>query len=211
MPTPESRFPERRKIILAGGLALIILAAMGTAAYLIHSSREVSITNSSIAAPLITLAPTTGGRLDDLYVEPGDMVAADAPVALVGTEVVKAKAAGLVVSTTDTIGAEIAPGSPVVTMIDPSALRVVGAIDENKGLAAITVGDPVTFTVDAFGGKRFSGVVDEIAPTANASGVVFNISDTRQTQEFDVKARFDVNAYPELKNGMSARMYVYTR
>ena len=131
--------------------------------------------------------------------------------ALVGTEVVKSKIAGLIVSTSDTLGAPVAPGTNVVTMIDPSQLRVVGQIDENKGLAQIQVGDPVTFTVDAFGGKTFSAVVDEVAPTANASGIVFNISSQRQTQQFDVKARFDVNAYPLLKNGMSARMNVYTK
>ena len=211
MPAHQQHLPSRRQLLIAGGVALIILGAAGVAAYLIYSSREVSITNASIKAPLITLASVGGGRLNELYVQAGDTITAGAPVALVGTEVVKAKSAGLVVSTEDTIGADIAPGAPVVTMIDPSALRVVGAIDENKGLAQIAVGDPVTFTVDAFGGKQFTGVVDEIAPTANASGVVFNISDTRQTQAFDIKARFDESAYPQLKNGMSARMYVYTK
>ena len=54
-----------------------------------------------------------------------------------------------------------------------------------------------------------AGVIDEIAPTANASGIVFNISGQRETQQFDIKARFDATKYPELKNGMSARMWVY--
>lgn len=209
MPASSAAPGTRRRLFIALGSALVILAGMLTAAYLIYSSREIAITNASVSAPLIALAPTVGGRLDALYVEAGDTVAADAPVALVGTEVVKAKTAGLIVSVTDTVGADIAPGAPVVTMIDPTALRVVGAIDENKGLARIQLGDPVVFTVDAFGSKQFEGIVDEIAPTANASGVVFNISDTRQTQAFDVKARFDESAYPELRNGMSARMYVY--
>jgi hypothetical protein len=64
--------------------------------------------------------------------------------------------------------------------------------------------------VDAFGSQQFSGVIDEVAPTSNASGVVFNISSARETQQFDVKARFDATKYPQLKNGMSARMWVYT-
>ena len=71
------------------------------------------------------------------------------------------------------------------------------------------IGDPVTFTVDAFGGKEYIATVDEMSPTSNQSEVVFNISDTREVKQFDIKARFDVNAYPELKNGMSARMWIY--
>jgi multidrug efflux pump subunit AcrA (membrane-fusion protein) len=87
----------------------------------------------------------------------------------------------------------------------------VGEIDENKGLDLIKVGDPVTFTVDAFGGQKFSAVVDEISPTSNQSGIVFNISNSRETQQFDIKARFDTTTYTQLKNGMSARMWIYLK
>jgi len=37
---------------------------------------------------------------------------------------------------------------------------------------------------------------------------VFSISDKRESREFEVKALFDSQAYPELKNGMSARMWI---
>ena len=43
------------------------------------------------------------------------------------------------------------------------------------------------------------------------SGVVFTISDKRETKQFLIKVRFDAAAYPELKNGMSARMWVYVQ
>lgn len=212
-PSARAPFPAavRRRLFLFGGAAVVILVAALVGTYLLYSSREVAITASSISAPLIDLSPTSAGRLNAVYVNEGDLVNADAPVALVGTEVVKAKVAGLIVQVNDTVGAQATPGQPVVEMIDPSALRVVGKLDENKGLSQIRVGDPVAFTVDAFGGRKFSGVVDEIAPTSNESGIVFNISNTRQTQQFLVKARFDAAAYPQLKNGMSARMYVYSR
>ena len=202
--------PElRRRLIRYGSTALVILAAASVYAYVLSSNREVAIASSTISAPLIDLSPSTGGRLNAVYVNPGDRVAAYSPVALVGTEVIRTKVAGLIVQINNTIGAQITPGQSVAEMIDPLQLRVVGKIDENKGLAQIRVGDPVRFTVDAFSGKTFDGVVDEVAPTSNQSGIVFNISGQRETQQFDVKARFDTNAYPELKNGMSARMYVY--
>ncbi len=203
--------PElRRRLMIFGGAGLLILVAAGIVSYIISSSREVAIDTASISAPIIDLSPTTSGRLNAIYVNEGDRLPANTPVALVGTEVVKTKTAGLIVQINDTIGAQIVPGQPVVEMIDTTQLRVVGRIDENKGLAQIRVGDPVTFTVDAFGGESFTGVVDEIAPTSNQSGIVFDISSQRETQQFDVKARFDTNTYPQLKNGMSARMWIYT-
>ncbi len=205
--TPETK----KRAIMMASVAALILIASGVAAFVISGNREVAITSSSVSAPLIALAPAAGGRLNAVYVNPGDLLVADEAVALVGTEVVKAKVAGLVVAVNDTVGASVAPDESVVTMIDPTQLRVVGKIDENKGLAQIRVGDPVTFTVDAYGGKQFKGVVDQIAPTANQSSVVFDISNQRQVQQFNVEARFDTTAYPFLRNGMSARMYVYTR
>ena len=46
-------------------------------------------------------------------------------------------------------------------------------------------------------------------PTARSADVVFSISDQRAEQEFNVYVRYDINAYPELKNGMSAKIWVY--
>ena len=67
------------------------------------------------------------------------------------------------------------------------------------------------FTVDAFGAKKYSGVVDEVGSTSHAGDVVFNISDQRQVAQFDVKIRFNSQLYPELKNGMSAKVWIYNK
>lgn len=197
--------------MIFGGAGLFILIAAGVAAYFIFSRNQIAIDTASISAPLIDLSPTVSGHLNAVYANEGDTLPANAPIALIGTEVVKTKVAGLIVQVNDTVGAQIAPGQAVAEMIDPSQLRVVGRIDENKGLAQIRVGDPVTFTVDAFGGTVFTAIVDEIAPTSNQSGIVFNISSQREVQQFDIKARFDTSAYPQLKNGMSARMWIHTQ
>ena len=63
--------------------------------------------------------------------------------------------------------------------------------------------------MDAFGSREFEATVDEIAPAARSSDVVFSISDQREEREFDIIAAFDVKAYPELKDGMSAKMWIY--
>jgi len=206
MQTPEN---NKKKWIITGTIAAVIIIAAIALIYWRFTSNQVSIDKSLISAPQISLAPQAGGVLQEVYVHEGDEISANTPVARVGTELIKSQVAGEVLTVQNNIGKLIAPGETVVTMIDPQQLRVVGEIDEDKGLSSIAVGDPVTFTVDAFGSQKFSGVVDEISPTSNQTGIVFNISDKRATQQFDVKVRFDINAYSQLKNGMSARMWVY--
>ena len=175
------------------------------------ATASVSIDASHISAPLIALAPENPGILDGVFVVPGNIVTAGTVVAQIGGQSVVAKVSGVIASVQNTPGAFFSSSVPVVTMIDPTALRVVGTIDENKGLADIKIGQPVRFTIDAFGSKEFVGVVDEISPTANTTGVLFKISDKRDVQQFDIKARFDIAANPEFKNGMSAKMRVYVK
>ncbi len=201
----------RRVWIRTGVIVLIIAATAGGVIYWQILSKRVYIDAASIQAPEIDLAPSQAGVLEDVYVNEGDQVNANQTVARVGDQLIQSKVAGLILAVPDTVGAQVNAGDTVVTMIDPTQLRVVGAIDEDKGLNRIQVGDSVTFTVDAFGGQQFSGVVDEIAPTSQQTQIVFNISDQRQIKQFDVKARFDTTAYPQLKNGMSARMWVYVQ
>lgn len=202
---------SRRTWILTGLIALVIAGAAGGFIFWYSGAHTVYIDTSSIQAPEIDLSPSSPGILEDVYVNEGDQVPANYTVARVGDQLIQTKVAGIIISVPDTVGAQVTANSPVVTMIDPTQLRVVGELDENKGLSQVQVGDSVTFTVDAFSGQQFSGVVDEIAATSNQSGIVFNISDQRSTQQFDVKARFDTSEYPQLKNGMSARMWISTQ
>jgi multidrug resistance efflux pump len=190
---------------------ILIVAAIGGAifAYILVTSKRVSIDKTTIDAPEIDLTPTVPGVLEDMLVKAGDTVAANQVVARVGDELIKAKVGGIVTKADASVGQTYNPGQTVVAMIDPSQLRAVGQIDENKGLDRIRVGDYAAFTVDAFGSKQYSGVVDSVSPEAESGSVVFTISDQRQEQVFDVKVRFDQNAYPELKDGMSARLLVY--
>ena len=193
-------------------IATVILAVgivVGGAAYWKTTSARVYIETSDIEAPAINLSPTQSGIIQNIMVNPGDQVAANTIVAQVGNELIKTKIAGIVISTENSIGKSVSPADVVVAMIDPSTLRVVGHLDENKGLSDIHVGDPAVFTVDAFGSKSYNGVVDEISPTARTGDIVFSISDKRPTEIFDVKVRFDPQAYPEIKNGMSAKLWVY--
>jgi multidrug resistance efflux pump len=93
-------------------------------------------------------------------------------------------------------------------MINPDELRVIGRIEEDKGLKDIFVGQRAFFTVDAFGGEEFSGEVESVSPTPHEGDVVFNISDKREEKEFDIKIRYD-DSHPEFLDGMSAKVWIY--
>ncbi len=203
---------KRKKIIIWVTLVLVVIGVAAGGVYWYVTSKTVYIDQSQIQAPLINLAAANSGVLQALYVNVGDSVTANEPVALVGNQVVTAQTAGVIVSVDNNIGQymnTMTGQGTVATMIDPTQLRVVGNLDENKGLNEIKVGDPAEFTVDAFGSEVFTGVVDEISPTAESGSVVFNISDQRPTNQFAVYVRFDTTKYPQLKNGMSARIWVY--
>jgi multidrug resistance efflux pump len=203
----KSRVP----LMVAAAIVLVGGGLIAGAAYLGVSASRVKIDKAAVSAPTVELSPTVAGTLMQVYVSPGDVIPPNTIVAEVGTELIKSTAGGLVIDADTDIGSAVAAGAPVVATIDPGQLRVVGQLDENKGLTRIKAGDRAVFTVDAFGGREFTGVVDEVSPTAHAGDVVFSISDKRQTQSFDVKVAFDRTAYPELKNGMSARIWIYTK
>jgi multidrug resistance efflux pump len=190
-------------------LAVIILGAAGSIVYWKISSESIYTDSALVSAPVTNLTPTISGTLNNVFVNVGDEVAANTVVAQVGNELLKTKTASEVVTTDTALGTTIAPGISVVEVVNPDDLRVVAHIDEGKGLADIHVGQQADFTIDAFGTRKFHGIVDEISPTARQGDIVFSISDKRQTNQFDVKIRFDTTAYPELKNGMSAKVWIY--
>ena len=192
-------------------IAVILIALTiggGIFVYMTVSNRSIYIEKSDIEAPEIDLSSSVPGVLNDIFVKAGDLTTADQVVARIGDNLVKTKTAGLVTKADAVVGRSFAAGQTVVAMIDPSQLHVVGHLDENKGLDRIRVGQYATFTVDAFGSKQYSGIVDEISPQARSGDIVFTISDARQEQVFDVKVRFDTKLYPELKDGMSARIWI---
>lgn len=200
---------SRRKSLLYLAIIGFITAGILIGVYLYMIRDRIYAENSLISAPEIALSSQGGGILERIFVNPGDALSENEVVAQVGQELVKSKEAGIAISVNDNVGKTFSPGEAVVTMIKPEDLRVVAKVEEDKGLSNIQIGQRVAFTVDAYGAKEFSGIVDEVSPTSREGDVVFNISSQRQENEFNVKIRFDESAYPQLKNGMSAKAWIY--
>lgn len=204
---------KRRITALEGLGVLVLIAAIGTGIYWYIASKTVYIDQSVIQAPVINLSPTNSGPLQAVFVKVGDAVTANQPIARVGDEIVESQTSGEIVSVDQNIGESenaLSGQSVVATMVDPTQLRVVGHLDENKGLADVQVGDVARFTVDTFGSKEYYGVVDEVGQTSQVSATS-NIFNQRPVNEFNVYVRFDPMRYPELKDGMSARIWIYVK
>jgi multidrug resistance efflux pump len=192
-------------------LTVAVIAVCGAIIYFSTMNDKINIDKSMISADAINLAPTMGGALNEVFVNVGDSIPADTIVARVGNELVKTKVAGEIIDIKSDIGTLYGAGTPIATIVATGDLKVVGGLAEDKGLADVHIGQIAMFTVDAFGSKKYYGVVDEISPTSKESGVAFNISDKRETKEFNISVRFDNTAYSELKNGMSAKIWIYKK
>jgi membrane fusion protein (multidrug efflux system) len=80
---------------------------------------------------------------------------------------IEAPFAGIVVREWREAGATVAPGTPVLTLLDPSTLHVSANIDE-KDLGKVSVGDRVSIAIDAFSGEQLQGHVDTILRATNS-------------------------------------------
>lgn len=204
----SSRFSGKKSFFILAAVGFVV-AAVAVIVYVYLNQNRIYVEKSQILADPVNLSSNYGGELRKMLVNPGDMVFEDQVVAQVGKELVKTAESGIVISTNDNIGKNFSSNETVVSMIRPRDLRVVAQVEEDKGLSDIKIGQAAFFTVDAFGSKKFEGIVDEISPTYREGDVVFNISSQREVNEFNVKIRFDTDKYPELKNGMSAKSWIF--
>jgi multidrug resistance efflux pump len=207
--TSANQPSDRRKYLIGGLIAFLIIVSLAGLVYWLYTRTRIAIDTSEIVAPHIALSAKVAGTLEEIMVKEGDLIGSNTPVARIGDQLVKSDRAGLVIGVNNNIGKNFNPGEAVVTMIYPDELRVVGHIAEDKGLNAIKIGQRALFTVDAFGSQEYAGTVDAISETSNDTSVVFSISDKRPEKQFDVKVRFNITEYPELKDGMSAKIWIY--
>ena len=210
MNKSSSKSANRTFLKIAGGVTTLMLLWV---IYIVFqkTTGRIYIDNSTIQSPVITVSPSTPGKVLEIYVKESQSVQTGDPLAVVGSETLHADTDGLIISASDLTGSTVTPQTPLIQMIRPVNLRVVGTIDENKGLNNIRVGQVVSFTVDALPGTKFWGYIDEVSPSAVAPAFSFSTSTERSTQQFTVYTKFDSSAYPAIKNGMSAKMVVYTK
>ncbi len=99
-------------------------------------------------------------------------------------------------------GELVAPGRPIVTLIDLTELYVRVFVAE-KDIGQVRLGNPARITVDSFPGRFFSGHVSEIAQQAEFTPKEVHMKDEREKQVFGVKVKLD-DSKGYLKPGMPA-------
>lgn len=209
MKNTVKKLKNRNVIRFLIGIIIIVIIVGGFLYWQTRTNR-IFIDDSLVTASVINISPASQGQLLEMDAKEGKMLKKGDTVAIIGTDTLRSSTNGLVVMANNQIGGSVTPASPIVQLIDPSQMRVAGTLDENKGLDEIHVGQVASFTVDAYPGKTFWGYIDEISQTAKQTQASFSISNERPTQQFQVYVRFNATAYPELKNGMSAKITIFT-
>ena len=118
---------------------------------------------------------TGTGRVAKVHVQPGDKVEAgdllfemiDAQSAKGVSPEITAPVSGAVTLLSAASGAQVYRGMLLCEIADLSALELSAEVDE-LDLSVIRAGDVLTYTLDAYGEKTFTGTVTEIRPIGSA-------------------------------------------
>jgi RND family efflux transporter MFP subunit len=84
----------------------------------------------------------------------------------VGNTVITAPISGIVSDRPISAGDVVQTGALLFTVVDPSSMRLEGSVPAEQ-LSQVRVGAPVTFTVNGYPGRTFSGKVTRVNPTAD--------------------------------------------
>ena len=85
-----------------------------------------------------------------------------------GYTVVTAPLSGIVSERPAEPGEAVSPGDPIVSIVNTSVLELRGTVPVDEA-GAVRVGQPVSFTLDAFPGREFRGTIARKDPTADPS------------------------------------------
>lgn len=102
------------------------------------------------------------------------------------------------------LGTSQMAGTELMRISNLSTMEVLVEVNEND-ITRISLGDTADITVDAFLGEEFSGVVTEIASSANNIGTATDqIANIDEVTNFNVKVRISADSYQHLMEGKSS-------
>jgi len=227
VPAPVARrrpvFLTRRVLLPVLAVVLVVVAVFGFNAYR-EGQLYVSTDNAQLTGQPVQVGSMNAGRLESIApsigasVRKGDVIAQVALPSQMGmgqngqpkfgflgvgdTRVdVQAPVDGIVIAEPVAIGASVAAGQAIVSIVDPTQLWVNANIEETN-IGRVKVGQPVTVHVDALG-IDVPGKVDavtpatagtfSILPSSNASG-----NFTKVTQLVPVRISVNLGSQPLL-------------
>jgi len=192
---------EKRKVLIIGILAAIVVALSGIAFYYWYQNTYyVSTDDARVSADLVSVTPQITGKLLELNVEEGDTVTKNQilarqemnnlPDTSVDQSLMRSPINGIIVKKQGTIGEVWSPGQTLVTLIDPNKLYITADLEETK-LGKVRVGQTVDITIDQFDSQKFTGKVRSVGEAANSALSLFPSSTsgtfTKVVQRIPVK------------------------
>lgn len=96
------------------------------------------------------------------------------------------------------LGTSQMAGTEIMRISNLTNMEVNVAVNEND-INRVAIGDSAMIQVDAFGDKKFRGIVTEIASSSTSLGVA---SPVDQVTNFSVKVRIITGSYRHIKNGV---------
>jgi multidrug resistance efflux pump len=191
---PPEGAPGKRKLkrsTRVGVLVIVVLALIAagafTASYVLDARHYVSTDNAQVDGDKIAVNAPASGTLIDWRATQGAELHADQVVGRIKVnggfvqpqQSIRAPADGTVAVDNGVEGAFVTAGTQLAIAYDFSKVFVTARVDETD-IDAVRPGQRVNFTVDAFPGTNFTGVVREIQggaagvfslfPQSNSSG-----------------------------------------
>jgi multidrug resistance efflux pump len=229
-PMAQAAAPRRRPAIFTRRVLLpllaVILIVVGIVGFNAYREGQlyVSTENATLSGQQVQVGSMNAGRVDAVLVpigssvHKGDVLAQVALPSQVGmgqngqpkmgflgagdTHVdVQAPVDGVVIAQPAAVGATVAAGSPIVTLVDPTQLWVNANIEETQ-IARVKAGQPVTVHVDALGAD-IPGKVDIVTPATAATSSILPTSNasgnfTKVTQLVPVRISVNLGNQPLL-------------
>lgn len=191
-------FLNRRVLLPVLLVILIVAGVLGFNAWR-ESSLYVSTDNAQLSGQPVQVGAMNAGKVESIgpgigdTVHRGDVIAQVALPSQVGvaqggqpkmgflgagdTHVdVQAPVDGIVLNEPVAVGATVAAGQPILSIVDPSALYVNANIEETN-IARVKVGQPVTVHVDALGAD-IPGKVEAVTPATAGTFSILPSSNT---------------------------------
>lgn len=215
----RARTHLRRVLPLVGLVAVVVAGVVSFNVYW-EGANFVSTENAQVSGQTIPVGSINAGRVTSIGVGIGSVVRKDALIAEIAlpSEVgltpsgapkmeflgdadarifVKSPIDGVVIAVPGAVGATVAQGQPLVTLVDPTQLWVNANVDETK-IGRVRIGQEAEVHIDALG-VTVAGYVAAITPATAATFSLLPQSNTtgnftKVTQVVPVRIAFNLGA-----------------
>lgn len=213
----EGSNKKLRKKILWSILAVVLVIAAGASFYYFTYSRNYFTTdNAKVTAKMYTITPYTSGELLEWKIQEGQKVAKHE---ILGRQAslpyIVSPIDGTIVKNNVTEGQIVSPGTALAVVADTGNMYIGVNIEETE-IMKVKTGQEVDVKIDAYPGRTFPGVIEEIDQTtqtylSNPTSFSTSGTYTKVTQLIPVKVVIENKENLPLTFGMNATVKIHLR